>query len=89
MFVGVGMVSHFGQPSLGGSWTQELSHSCLQSREGDCVLGWALSPKHFFPSSGIFGDWENHFTVAQSENFDRIYQDRMKGLNVTFPWDRH
>ncbi|NXJ57670.1 ST2B1 Sulfotransferase, partial [Spizaetus tyrannus] len=41
-----------------------------------------------FLRKGICGDWENHFTVAQSETFDRIYQDRMQGLNVTFPWDR-
>ncbi|NXN40371.1 ST2B1 Sulfotransferase, partial [Rhinoptilus africanus] len=41
-----------------------------------------------FPRKGICGDWENHFTVAQSETFDRIYRDRMQGLNMTFPWDR-
>ncbi|XP_010292908.1 PREDICTED: sulfotransferase family cytosolic 2B member 1, partial [Phaethon lepturus] len=42
-----------------------------------------------FLRKGICGDWENHFTVAQSETFGRIYRDRMQGLNMTFPWDRH
>ncbi|KAM9273613.1 LOW QUALITY PROTEIN: sulfotransferase 2B1-like [Morus bassanus] len=42
-----------------------------------------------FLRKGICGDWKNHFTVAQSKTFNRIYQDRMQGLNMTFPWDKH
>ena len=46
----MGMVSHFGQPPRGGSWTQELSlSSCAYRAErGYCVLGWTLSKKRFF-----------------------------------------
>ncbi|XP_065426832.1 sulfotransferase 2B1-like isoform X2 [Chrysemys picta bellii] len=43
--------------------------------------------KGTFLRKGICGDWKNHFTVAQSEAFDRIYQDWMGGLMEAFPWD--
>ncbi|OXB74358.1 UNVERIFIED_CONTAM: hypothetical protein H355_002423 [Colinus virginianus] len=55
----------------------------------DQTKGQFLRKGKNIPSSGICGDWKNHFTVTQSETFNRIYQERMQGLNVAFPWDRN
>ncbi|XP_036601952.1 bile salt sulfotransferase [Trichosurus vulpecula] len=38
---------------------------------------------------GIAGDWKNYFTVAQSEAFDKLFQERMAELDQRlFPWEQ-
>ncbi|XP_074163215.1 sulfotransferase 2A1-like [Sminthopsis crassicaudata] len=38
---------------------------------------------------GICGDWKNHFTVTQMETFNKLYQEKMKGMDQDlFPWDQ-
>ncbi|XP_060114561.1 sulfotransferase 2B1-like [Heteronotia binoei] len=36
---------------------------------------------------GVCEDWKNHLTQEQKEHFDRVYQEKMRDMSVTFPWD--
>ncbi|XP_071461048.1 sulfotransferase 2A6-like [Marmota flaviventris] len=44
--------------------------------------------EQFIQGNGTCGDWKNHFTVAQADAFDKLYQEKMKGFpEGLFPWE--
>ncbi|XP_028340932.1 sulfotransferase 2B1, partial [Physeter macrocephalus] len=70
-----------------------VAHSAFKAMKANTMSNFSLLPPSLLDQShgaflrkGICGDWKNHFTVAQSEAFDRVYRERMRGL-PTFPWD--
>ncbi|KAG8439150.1 hypothetical protein GDO86_005387 [Hymenochirus boettgeri] len=70
-----------------------VKHASFNVMKENKMSNFTLIPENFLDKSkgalmrkGISGDWKNHFTVAQSEYFDKVYQEKMKDLSVKFPW---
>ncbi|XP_072281350.1 sulfotransferase 2B1-like isoform X2 [Pyxicephalus adspersus] len=72
-----------------------VKHSSFSSMKENKMSNWTQMPsevldhtKGSFLRKGISGDWKNHFTVAQNEYFDKVYQEKMKDLNMSFFWEK-
>ncbi|XP_037675956.1 sulfotransferase 2B1 isoform X2 [Choloepus didactylus] len=70
-----------------------VAHSAFGAMKANTMSNYTLLPSSLLDHShgaflrkGVSGDWKNHFTVAQSEAFDRVYRERVQGLPA-FPWD--
>ncbi|XP_074872004.1 sulfotransferase 2B1-like isoform X1 [Carettochelys insculpta] len=71
-----------------------VENASFQAMKQNKMSNFSLSPSCFldqtkssFLRKGIIGDWKNHLTPAQIDQFDRVYREQMQGLDVTFPWD--
>ncbi|XP_072177107.1 sulfotransferase 1A1-like [Diadema setosum] len=40
-----------------------------------------------FMNKGVSGQWKERFTVAQNEMFDKWYEEKMKGVDLTFEFE--
>ncbi|ELK18576.1 Sulfotransferase family cytosolic 2B member 1 [Pteropus alecto] len=65
-----------------------VAHSAFGAMKANAMSNFTLLPPSLLDQRRVSGDWKNHFTVAQSEAFDRVYREQMRGL-PTFPWDEN
>ncbi|KAI5935978.1 sulfotransferase 2B1 [Manis javanica] len=82
-----------GRPLDSEALSSVVVHSAFNAMKANAMSNFTLLPPSLldqrrgaFLRKGVCGDWKNHFTVAQSEAFDRVYREQMRGL-PTFPWD--
>ncbi|XP_078236379.1 sulfotransferase 2B1-like [Pogona vitticeps] len=86
-------ICHFLGKELASHQLDEVTkYASFQIMKDNKMSNYSLLPsmdhsKGKFMRKGICGDWKNHLTVAQSEHFDHVYQEKMQGVGVTFPWD--
>uniref|UniRef100_A0A8C5PQJ3 Sulfotransferase n=1 Tax=Leptobrachium leishanense TaxID=445787 RepID=A0A8C5PQJ3_9ANUR len=72
-----------------------VKHSTFKTMKENKMSNWSTMPsdvmdhtKGSFLRKGVAGDWKNHFTVAQNEYFDSVYQEKMKDFNVKLFWEK-
>ncbi|XP_006142244.1 bile salt sulfotransferase [Tupaia chinensis] len=71
-----------------------LKYSSFQAMKKNKMSNYSLLHGRYLNSNtlivrkGICEDWKNHFTVAQAEAFDKIFQEKMANLpQELFLWD--
>nr|XP_020634432.1 sulfotransferase family cytosolic 2B member 1-like [Pogona vitticeps] len=84
-------ICHFLGKELASHQLDEVTkYASFQIMKDNKMSNYSLLPsmdhsKGKFMRKGVCGDWKNHLTVAQSEHFDHVYQEKMQGVGVTFP----
>ncbi|XP_041509863.1 sulfotransferase 2A1-like [Microtus oregoni] len=70
-----------------------LKYSSFQVMKENKMSNFSILPEEIITNGlklmrkGTTGDWKNHFTVAQAEAFDKVFQEKMIGFPPElFPW---
>ncbi|XP_036023242.1 probable alcohol sulfotransferase isoform X1 [Onychomys torridus] len=71
-----------------------LKYSSFKAMKENKMSNFSLIKEYIAPNGlvllrkGMTGDWKNHFTVAQAEAFDKVFQEKMAGFPPgLFPWE--
>ncbi|XP_071955664.1 sulfotransferase 1C2-like [Antedon mediterranea] len=82
----------FGWPIPDGKLDEVVNHCTFGSMKKNPKTNYSDSASLDVKSTpfmrkGKIGDWKNYFTVAQSEEFDKIYEEKMKGTGLVFDYE--
>ncbi|KAM9785408.1 LOW QUALITY PROTEIN: cytosolic sulfotransferase 3-like [Neosynchiropus ocellatus] len=80
-FLGVTLTAEEKQRVLSGTQFNSMKDNKLTNYSAIHVMDFKVSP---FMRKGKVGDWKNHFTVAQNEQFDEHYKQKLKNSTLKF-----
>ncbi|KAJ3599156.1 hypothetical protein NHX12_033119 [Muraenolepis orangiensis] len=83
-------VAQFMEKSLDSEVIDSIAEQCLfKNMKTNEMSNYSKAPEGLFDQSkseffrkGIIGDWKNLLTVAESEYFDSVFEDKMKDGNT-------
>ncbi|KAM3872590.1 cytosolic sulfotransferase 3-like [Diretmus argenteus] len=80
-FLGLSPSAEEKERIIGGVQFDTMKKNNMANYSTSGVMDFKISP---FMRKGKVGDWMNHFTVAQSEQFDEDYKRKMKNPTLQF-----
>ncbi|GMT11297.1 hypothetical protein PFISCL1PPCAC_2594, partial [Pristionchus fissidentatus] len=80
-FIGVSLNEEQRKKVVAHCSFDSMKNNKMVNKEDDDLFNDKVST---FLRKGIVGDWKNHFTVAQNEQFDELYKEKMEGSGLDF-----
>lgn len=84
-----------GHPLTAEAVDRITSHCTFEKMRSNSMVNREVLPlsdlfdmsKSKFMRKGIIGDWKNHFTEEENEEFDKLYKEKMKGSGLDLAFE--